>query len=91
MLQQTLLALSDPTRREILKMLKRGDKTAGEISERFDISAPAISRHLSVLKDAELIFAQREGKFLIYSLYREPLEVLEDWINDFLKEDLQRC
>ena len=70
MLQQTLLALSDPTRREILKMLKRGDKTAGEISERFDISAPAISRHLSVLKDAELIFAQREGKFLIYSLYR---------------------
>lgn len=88
MIQKTLLALSDPTRREILKMLKKGDKTAGEISERFDISAPAISRHLSVLKDAELVVAQREGKFLFYSLYREPLEVLDDWIKDFLKEEL---
>ncbi len=87
MIQQTLLALSDPTRREILKMLKKGDKTAGEIAERFDISAPAISRHLSVLKDAELISSNREGKFLIYSLYREPLEVLGDWISEFLKED----
>ncbi|MBR2381780.1 MAG: winged helix-turn-helix transcriptional regulator [Clostridia bacterium] len=88
MLQQTILALSDPTRREILKILKRGNRTAGEISERFDVSAPAISRHLSVLRDAGLIAAQREGKFLIYSLYREPLEALDDWINEFLKEDL---
>lgn len=88
MIQRTLLALSDPTRREILKMLKKGEKTAGEIAERFDISAPAISRHLSVLKDAELIAASREGKFLIYSLYREPLLALDDWINEFLKEDL---
>ena len=87
MIQQTLLALSDPTRREILKMLKKGDKTAGEIAERFDISAPAISRHLSVLKDAELVVVQREGKFLLYSLYCEPLEFLDDWINDFLNED----
>ena len=88
MIQRTLLALSDPTRREILKMLKKGEKTAGEIAERFDISAPAISRHLSVLKDAELIAASREGNFLIYSLYREPLLALDDWINEFLKEDL---
>lgn len=87
MIQQTLLALSDPTRREILKMLKKGDKTAGEIAERFDISAPAISRHLSVLKDAELVVVQREGKFLLYSLYCEPLESLDDWINNFLNED----
>lgn len=87
MIQQTLLALSDPTRREILKMLKKGDKTAGEIAERFDISAPAISRHLSVLKDAELVVAQREGKFLLYSLYCEPLELLDGWINNFLNED----
>ena len=87
MIQQTLLALSDPTRREILKMLKKGDKTAGEIAERFDISAPAISRHLSVLKDAELVVVQREGKFLLYSLYCEPLELLDGWINNFLNED----
>lgn len=87
MIQRTLLALSDPTRREILKMLKRGDRTAGEISERFDVSAPAISRHLSVLRDAELVLSRREGKFLYYSLSIEPLEFLDDWIDEFLKEN----
>ena len=91
MIQRTLLALSDPTRREILKMLKRGDRTAGEISERFDVSAPAISRHLAVLRDAELVFSRREGKFLYYSLSLEPLEFLDDWIDELLKEnDLTR-
>ena len=88
MIQKTLLALSDPTRREILKMLKRGDKTAGEIAERFDVSAPAISRHLAVLRDAELVFVQREGKFLYYSLSLDPLEFLGCWIDDFLKENI---
>ena len=87
MIQRTLLALSDPTRREILKMLKRGDRTAGEISERFDVSAPAISRHLSVLRDAELVLSRREGKFLYYSLSIEPLEFLDDWIDEFIKEN----
>ena len=87
MIQRTLLALSDPTRREILKMLKRGDHTAGEISERFDVSAPAISRHLSVLRDAELVLSRREGKFLYYSLSIEPLEFLDDWIDEFIKEN----
>ena len=86
MIQRTLLALSDPTRREILKMLKRGDRTAGEISDRFDVSAPAISRHLAVLRDAELVLSRRDGKFLYYSLSLEPLEFLGDWIDDFLKE-----
>lgn len=87
MIQQTLLALSDPTRREILKMLRRGDKTAGEIAERFDISAPAISRHLAVLRDAELVLFRREGKFLYYSLSLDPLEFIGDWIDEFLKEN----
>ena len=87
MIQRTLLALSDPTRREILKMLRRGDRTAGEISERFDVSAPAISRHLAVLRDAELVLSRREGKFLYYSLSTEPLEFLDDWIDEFIKEN----
>lgn len=82
MLQQTLTALSDPIRREILKMLKRGPKTAGEISERFDVSAPAISRHLAVLREAELICARREGKFIIYDVSSDPLEDLSDWLRD---------
>ena len=54
-LQQTLKALADPTRREILNLLKDGKRSAGEISEQFDISAAAVSRHLSVLKDADLV------------------------------------
>ena len=87
MIQRTLLALSDPTRREILKILRRGDRTAGEISERFDVSAPAISRHLAVLRDAELVLSRREGKFLYYSLSTEPLEFLDDWIDEFIKEN----
>lgn len=87
MLQQTILALSDPTRREILKMLKRGSKTAGEINERFDISPPAISRHLAVLREAELIEARREGKFIYYELISSPLEDLDSWLREFLREN----
>ena len=85
MIQETLLALCDPTRREILKMLKKGNKTVGEISERFDISSPAISRHLAVLRDAELVEAHREGKFVFYELKTHPIENLDDWIRDFLR------
>lgn len=86
MIQQTLTALCDPVRREILKLLKRGPKTAGEIAERFDISAPAISRHLAILREAELICARREGKFIIYEASMEPLEDLDDWLRDFCSD-----
>ena len=65
-LQQTLKALADPTRREILNLLKEGKKSAGEISDQFEITAAAVSRHLSVLKDADLIQDSREGKFIYY-------------------------
>lgn len=88
MIQETLFALCDPTRREILKMLKKGSKTAGEIAERFDISPPAISRHLSVLRDAELVETRREGKFIVYESNFEPIEDLDDWIRELLKENL---
>ena len=81
-LQETLKALSDPTRREILQMLRSGSKSAGEISEKFDITAAAISRHLSVLKEADLIRDQREGKFIIYTLNTSVLEDVLFWVSD---------
>ena len=80
-LQETLKALSDPTRREILQMLRSGSRSAGEISEKFDITAAAISRHLSVLKDADLIRDQRDGKFIIYTLNTSVLEDVLFWVS----------
>lgn len=67
-LTQTLQALSDPTRRRILSMLGERDLSAGEIGAAFDISAPSISHHLSVLKNAELVLARRDGQRIVYSL-----------------------
>ena len=66
-IQSTLRALSDPVRRSILKLLKSGRMSAGEIVEQFDITGAAISRHLSVLKDADLIRDTREGKYIYYA------------------------
>lgn len=85
-LQQTLKALADPTRREILNLLKDGKHSAGEISEQFDISAAAVSRHLSVLKDADLVTDTREGKFIFYELNASVLEEILLWISDLKGE-----
>ena len=85
-LQQTLKALADPTRREILNLLKSGKKSAGEISDRFDITAAAISRHLSVLKEADLIEDTREGKYIFYELNASVLEEIMLWISDLKGE-----
>ncbi len=78
--QQTLRALSDPVRREILESLKQGQKTAGEIVELFTISAPAISRHLSILREAGLIRDYRKGKYIYYELKASVLEETMLWI-----------
>lgn len=67
-IDQTMKALGDPTRREILRALREGDLTAGEISSRFPITAASISHHLNVLKDAGLVQAQRDGRTIVYSL-----------------------
>lgn len=85
-LQQTLKALADPTRREILNLLKDGKRSAGEISEQFDISAAAVSRHLSVLKDADLVTDTRDGKFIFYELNASVLEEILLWISDLKGE-----
>ena len=73
-MQTTLRALSDPVRREILNMLKAGRMSAGDIVEHFDITGAAISRHLSVLKEADLIRDKREGKFIFYEINTSVLE-----------------
>ena len=85
-LQQTLKALADPTRREILNLLKSGKRSAGEITEHFDITAAAISRHLSVLKEADLIEDTREGKFIFYELNASVLEEILLWVTDLKGE-----
>jgi len=86
-MQNTLKALSDPIRREILTMLKGGRMSAGEIVERFPVTGASISRHLSVLKDADLIRDTREGKFIYYELNASVLEEIMLWISDLKGEE----
>ncbi len=84
-MQATLRALTDPIRREILTMLKGGRLSAGEISDRFPVSG-AVSRHLSVLKEAGLVRDQREGKYIYYELNASVLEEIMLWLTE-LKGD----
>ena len=86
-LQHTLKALSDPIRREILNLLKSGRLSAGEICEHFDVTGASISRHLSVLKDADLIRDTREGKYIYYDLNASVLEEIMLWITDLKGEN----
>ena len=79
-IQNTLKALSDPIRREILDMLKPGRLSAGEIAEKFPVSGAAVSKHLSVLREADLIRDTREGKFIYYELNTSVLEEVMLWL-----------
>ncbi len=89
MSMQTLLrALADPIRREILNLLKKGRLSAGEITDHFPVTAASISRHLSVLKEADLIRDSREGKYIFYELNASVLEEILLWIT-VLKGDTQ--
>lgn len=85
-LQQTLKALSDPIRREILNILKTGRMSAGEICDHFDVTGASISRHLSVLKDADLVRDRREGQFIYYELNASVLEEILLWVSDLKGE-----
>ena len=85
-MQNTLRALSDPIRREILNLLKSGRMSAGDIVDRFDVTGASISRHLSVLKDADLIRDKREGKYIYYELNASVLEEIMLWIADLKGE-----
>ena len=79
-IQKTMKALSDPVRRAILEVLKAGRLSAGEISQKFPISDAAVSKHLSVLKEADLIRDAREGKYIYYELNASVLEEVMLWI-----------
>ena len=79
-------ALADPTRRTILNLLKVRRLSAGEIAEHFEMSMPAVSKHLTVLKEADLIRWQREGKFVIYELNAAVLDEALLWLNDLRGE-----
>lgn len=85
--QETFKALSDPTRRAILDLLKNGARTAGEIGSHFDMTGATVSHHLSVLKDAGLISDERRGKYICYELNVTILDEITGWIAG-LKGDL---
>ena len=86
-MQNTLKALSDPIRREILNLLKKGRMSAGDIVDHFDVTGASISRHLSVLKDADLIRDKREGKYIYYEINASVLEEIMLWLVDLKGEN----
>lgn len=86
-LQETTKALADPIRRAILNLLKKGPITAGDIQSHFDVTFASISRHLSVLKDADLIRDRREGKYIYYELNASILEEVLLWIYELRGEN----
>ena len=80
-IQTTMKALSDPIRRDILELLRAGRLPAGEIASKFSISGAAISKHLSILREADLIRDAREGKYIFYELNTSVLEEVMLWLN----------
>jgi DNA-binding transcriptional ArsR family regulator len=87
-LTRTFKALADPTRREILRLLARGDMSAGEIAARFTMSKPSISHHLGMLKQAGLVQDERQGQNIIYSLNTTVFQEVLGWCMDVAGPDL---
>mgnify|MGYP001176403251 CR=1 FL=1 len=85
--QETFKALSDPTRREILLLLRKGKLSAGEIGEHFNLTGATLSHHLSTLKQAELVSDQKEGKYIYYELNTSVVEDLLAWITRLMEGD----
>ena len=79
-------ALNDPTRREIINLLKKGDLTAGEIADKFDMTKPSISHHLDILKQADLVLNLKKGQFIYYSLNMTVLDEIIDWLTSINKK-----
>jgi DNA-binding transcriptional ArsR family regulator len=80
-------ALADPTRREILALLRRGEMTAGDLAERFDMSKPSMSHHFSVLKEADLITSRREAQQIWYGLNTTVLQDVMAWAMDLVRDE----
>ncbi|WP_141501322.1 autorepressor SdpR family transcription factor [Paenibacillus luteus] len=83
-------ALSDPTRRIILDLLRERDLTAGEIAEHFQMTKPSISHHLNILKQAELVIDQRNGQHICYSLKTSVFQDITNWIVSFQQIKTER-
>ena len=83
MLDPVYHALADPTRREILSLLREGDRSTGVLSERFALSRPTVSKHLRVLLDAELVSRRKKGRNQLYSLRPQPLSEAYEWIGAY--------
>lgn len=81
-MNESFKALADPTRRQIIKLLREKDRTAGEIADFFNMSKPSISHHLNALKHADLVQDERKGQFILYSLNTTVLEEVLGWLLD---------
>lgn len=79
--QQTFKALSDASRREILRILRDGPMTAGEIGEHFQLSGATVSHHLAILREADLVLDDRQGKYIYYELNMSVVDELLEWVS----------
>lgn len=86
-MQEAFKALSDPTRRRILELLKERDLTAGEIAEQFQMAQPSVSRHLNVLRQAGLVWTEKNGQFVTYSLNATAFQSLLIWLAQLRNSD----
>lgn len=86
MLQDTLKALSDPTRRKILELLKKGPLSAGEIGEHFDMTGATLSHHLAILKKAGLVDINKKGTFVYYEINTSVMEDILTWVSGLLED-----
>jgi len=80
-------ALADPTRREILGLLRKGEMTAGDLAQRFDMTKPSMSHHFAVLKDADLVTSRREGQQIWYELNTTVVQDLMAWAMDLIGDN----
>lgn len=84
---ETFKALADPTRREILALLRKGERTAGDLAERFDMTKPSMSHHFAVLKEADLITSRREGQQIWYGLNTTVVQDLMAWAIELMEDN----
>ncbi len=80
-------AIADPTRREILRLLRRGEMTAGDLAQRFDMTKPTMSHHFAVLKEADLLTSRRDGQQIWYGLNTTVVQDLMAWAMDLIRSD----
>ncbi|SPE34301.1 Transcriptional repressor SdpR (modular protein) [Acidobacteriia bacterium SbA2] len=84
---QAFKAIADPTRREILRLLRRGEMTAGDLAERFDMTKPTMSHHFAVLKEADLLTSRRDGQQIWYGLNTTVVQDLMAWAMDLMRSE----